>query len=156
MTAKPVLSCVRWVFGNLRKLVMSIAVFAAAVLVSSVVIGASAASGLPRVSVCADGFALRPGYLLLGCGDDGQYLEAVRWSSWTALEARGTAVWWQNLCTPSCAAGHFRHDHVRVRLWRPRLCRGPALTLFTRMTLTGGYAHPTVAKIPYWGVTRCP
>lgn len=114
---------------------------------------AATASSVPRVDVCGLGSAVRPSYVLLGCGDGGQYLANVRWSSWAGWYAHGTAVWWQNLCTPDCAAGHFRHDRVEVTLSRPRACRRPSVTLFTRMTLRGAFAR---AKIPSAGAAKCP
>ena len=110
---------------------------------------------LPRLSVCGDMTHLRPDYVLLGCGDGGQFLTRVRWSSWTTSRAVGTAVWWQNLCTPDCAAGHFKHEGVTVTLFRPRLCRTPRRTLFTRMTLAVAHAAPVRVKVPYFGTSHC-
>jgi hypothetical protein len=118
--------------------------------------GASAAPRLPRVSACGYSLATRPDYVLLGCGDGGQYLANIHWSNWSQWYAHGTAVWWQNLCTPACASGHFRRDHVRITLSRPRICRQPSQLLFTRMTLRGGHSHATVAKIPRFGSASCP
>lgn len=116
---------------------------------------AASSTTLPRLSVCGDTADLRPNYVLLGCGDGGQFLTRVRWSSWTTSRAVGTAVWWQNLCTPDCAAGHFKHEGVIVTLFRPRLCRTPHRTMFTRMTLAVAHAAPVWVKIPYFGAGRC-
>jgi len=129
---------------------------AAVVLALVLVVAAAASTRLPRLSVCGNGSTLRPDYVLLGCGDGGQFLTIVRWSSWTGRSALGSAVWWQNLCAPNCAAGTFRRERVRITLSRPRPCRKPAATLFTRMTLRGERSRPTVVKIPYSGGTRCP
>jgi hypothetical protein len=94
--------------------------------------------------------------VLLGCGDGGQFLADVSWSKWTAGGATGAAVWWQNLCTPDCAAGKFRRMRVKVTLSRPRICTKPRTRLFTRMTLKSP-AHPAaVVDIPYGGTTHCP
>jgi hypothetical protein len=117
---------------------------------------ASGATSLPRLSACGDGFAARPDYLLLGCGDGSQFLTHIRWTDWTRRTAHGTAVWWRNLCTPDCATGNFEHDQVRVTLSRPRVCRRPAAVLFTRMTLRSRNERVTVVKVPYAGGTRCP
>jgi hypothetical protein len=121
-----------------------------------VVSAAAASSSLPRLSACGDGFAVRPDYVLLGCGDGGQFLADVRWSDWGRGYAHGTAIWWQNLCTPDCATGNFRRDRVRITLSRPRTCRRPALRLFTRMTLRPRSGRATIVKVPYFGATRCP
>jgi hypothetical protein len=94
--------------------------------------------------------------VLLGCGYGGQFLADVHWSRWTATSAAGTAVWWQNLCTPNCAAGKFRRTGVKVRLSRPRVCTRPRTRLFTRMTLKGAGRQAAVVNIPYAGLTRCP
>jgi len=143
-----------------RSAVLVAASFVAASFVAAagvaLAVGAAAAPHLPRVSACGDAFVVRPDYVLLGCGDGGQYLADVRWTTWSPTEARGTAAWWQNLCRPDCAAGHFRIDHVTVTLWRPRSCRSPRVALFTRMKLAGGSSRPTVTKVPYGGTTRCP
>ena len=134
--------------------VRAVALVCCAVLASAAV--AAGADSLPRASACGDGFALRPQYVLLGCGDGGQYLDNVRWSSWASRSAQGTAVWYRNLCKPDCAAGNFRHSPVTITLTRPRSCRRPALLLFTRMTLHGADTGRTVVKIPYAGATSCP
>ena len=109
---------------------------------------------LPRLAVCGGG-ALRPDFVLLGCGDGGQYLADVRWSAWTATGALGTAVWWQNRCTPDCAAGHFRRVAIVVRLTRPRSCGSPPRRLFTRMQLLPHASAPVTVRLPTLGA-RCP
>jgi hypothetical protein len=135
----------------MRRLIVALVFLAACV-------GVPAAAGpkLPRVTVCGDPGSLRPKFVLLGCGDGGQFVDGVLWSSWTATEAKGTGDWWRNLCTPDCADGHFRHSPVHLTLSRPRLCRRPRVTLFTRLKLVGADGRPTVARIPYAGTTTCP
>jgi len=109
---------------------------------------------VPRLAVCGAG-EVRPDYVLLGCGDGGQFLVGVRWSAWTATGASGTAVWWQNLCTPDCAAGHFRRVHVAVRLSRPRDCGRQARRLFTRMRLVPRGDPAVTVRLPTLGAA-CP
>jgi len=104
--------------------------------------------------VCGGG-EVRPDFVLLGCGDGGQFLAGVHWSSWTTTHALGAAVWWQNLCTPDCAAGHFRRVRVVVQLSRPRTCGAPRRLLFTRMRLLPSGASAVTVRIPTLGV-RCP
>ena len=116
----------------------------------------AAAPTLPRVSVCGDGAALRPSYVLLGCGDGGQYLTRVRWSAWSRAGARGAGLWWQNLCTPDCATRHFIHPRVVVTLSRPRACRPSGRLLFTRLRLAVKGKRAVVVTVPYSGTTRCP
>jgi hypothetical protein len=116
----------------------------------------AAAPTLPRVSVCGNGAAVRPSYVLLGCGDGGQYLTDVRWSTWSRTVARGAGLWWQNLCTPDCADGQFIHPHVMVTLSRPRACRPGRAILFTRLRLAVKGKRAVVARIPYAGSARCP
>ena len=132
------------------------AVALAALVASFALPGAAATPRLPRLTVCGDAFSIRPDYVLLGCGDGGQFLADVRWSSWTAAAARGSGVWWQNLCTPDCASGHFRRVEVAIRLWRPRTCRAPRVRLFTRLELASGSGRPTRVKVPTIGRARCP
>jgi hypothetical protein len=124
-------------------------------LVGVPALGASSAT-VPRLSVCGGVSQLRPSYVLLGCGDGGQFLTRARWSSWTESRAVGTAVWWMNLCEPDCAAGHFRHEVVTVRLFRPRVCRTPRRMLFTRMALAEPHAKAVTVKMPYFSPSRCP
>ena len=130
---------------------------AAAVLVFAAP-GATTASvtALPRLSVCEPASDLRPDYILLGCGDGGQFLASVRWSVWNRVRAAGSAVWWQNLCTPDCAAGKFRRDRVTVLLSRPRACVKPRRFLFTRMTLIVSHAAPVHVKVPTSDAPHCP
>ena len=44
------------------------------------------------------------------------YLDQIIWSSWTKLEAFGTAVFNENLCQPSCVEGKQVQAPVLVNL----------------------------------------
>ena len=124
-------------------------------LVGTATLGA-ASTTVARLNVCGGAAEVRPSYVLLGCGDGGQFLTRVRWSSWTNHQALATSVWWQNLCNPDCAAGHFRHERTTVRLFRPRFCRAPPRMLFTRMTLAVPHAALVKVTVPYFSPSRCP
>jgi len=109
--------------------------------------------------------AVRPNSIVLACADGGQSLFQLHWSQWAADEAHATGKWWQNLCTPDCAAGHGVVAQVDVRLYRPRICYDGKLE-FTRLTLRPVGKKPAVdAKVSVITVTspflfasgtRCP
>jgi hypothetical protein len=102
----------------------------------------SAPTGLPGFAGCG-GPGVRPDSILLGCGDGGQSLFDLRWSTWTADDARATGEWWQNLCTPDCVAGRGVTAHVTVQLLRARTCSDHELQ-FTRLKLAVVGKRPAV------------
>jgi hypothetical protein len=67
----------------------------------------AAAAKTPRYVVldCAGKPAVRPAAYTVTCADDGTGLEHMHWTGWTSHQASGTGFFYQNDCTPDCAAG---------------------------------------------------
>jgi len=59
----------------------------------------------------------RPNRIVAACGGDGVFLLThIRYSSWTAQSASGTAILKYNSCRPYCAAGHLVDAKAAFRL----------------------------------------
>jgi hypothetical protein len=102
------------------------------------------AASLPAVQTrCTTKSAkIRPGRILIACGDGNFFVTRMHWSSWTSTAARGRGTAHQNDCTPNCAAGHFHaYSRISIRLSRPHLCKG-ALQ-FGRLSWRYGASHPS-------------
>lgn len=63
---------------------------------------------------------------------------AIAWQLWTQRRARGEGVLWRNDCDPSCGAGSWHGEPMRVSAFRAR--KGH----FTRMRLTCACKGPSV------------
>jgi hypothetical protein len=50
------------------------------------------------------------------CADNGDGVEHMSWSSWTASDATGQGSFWLKLCQPSCAEGKIAYYPVAVTL----------------------------------------
>jgi hypothetical protein len=74
------------------------------------------------------GQRVRPPRIVLSCANGSFYATGLRWAHWGG-GSRGSAyargIGHINLCSPSCAAGHFRTYALAVKLSRPRLCFWP-------------------------------
>jgi hypothetical protein len=67
----------------------------------------------------------RPNRIVAACGGDAVFiLSGIRYSSWSARSAFGTARVKYNSCRPYCAAGHLVAAKARFRLNRPRQFQG--------------------------------
>lgn len=75
----------------------------------------------------------KPRSYVLTCADAGIQIHAAHYSSWTRTIARGHGRYVYNTCTPSCAAGTFKHHPVSFLLTRVRTVKGTRL--FTRITV---------------------
>jgi hypothetical protein len=104
---------------------------------------------------------VRPHSIVVACADGNFFLSGLRWSRWDAGAAVGAGVGHQNLCTPSCAEGHFRRYAVAVRLFRPVACSKGG-RLFTRLswrftkTKPPGATRTGSARFPFPNTFRCP
>lgn len=58
----------------------------------------------------------RPAAIVVACADNGEGVEHMTWSGWTASGATGHGSLWLKSCKPSCAAGGFDHFPVSVTL----------------------------------------
>ena len=74
------------------------------------------AQGDPVTWDCLGHPQVRPGEMTLACADNGEYLKQIHWTAWRPWHAAGTAVVWQNLCQPNCAAGNYVHGPGTVVL----------------------------------------
>ncbi len=74
---------------------------------------------------------IRPGQILMACGDGGFVLTGLVWTRWDAAQALGTGVGHTNTCTPLCASGNFHRSRVSLR----------ARVHEDYLALRGGQAH---------------
>ncbi len=58
----------------------------------------------------------KPDTITLTCADGGWMMHSIIWSTWGADGAKGTGVFRENLCDPSCAEGHIAQEKVKVEL----------------------------------------
>lgn len=127
--------------------VVSCLIFAALALSVTATAGSASPPRLPAFGGCsASEPYVRPRDILVACGDGGQWLFGIRWSSRTGTQALGRGTLSQNLCVPYCAVGKRVNFRVSVRLFRPRVCFN-GRTEFTRMArrLLGKPRPPVVA-----------
>jgi len=90
---------------------------------------------------------VKPGTIVLACADDGLGLMHLHWTSWTSHGAAGHGTFWQNLCTPDCAAGHIEKMPATVTLRGSAAIMGlPGDRQYTRLTAVFPGRRPTVYK----------
>lgn len=58
----------------------------------------------------------KPEAITFTCGDGGQYVDGITWSSWGKDGAQGTGEYHVNTCDPNCAEGEFLSAEVKIRL----------------------------------------
>ena len=58
----------------------------------------------------------KPDAITLTCASGGLYIDKIRWDSWSQKGATGTAIFYENLCEPSCAEGKQVSEEVKIRL----------------------------------------
>jgi hypothetical protein len=113
------------------------------------------ATALPRVPAdCVHG-QVRPGSIILACGDGNFRLERMRWTAWGTAIARGTGLAELNDCTPNCAAGRFRAYPARVTLARPGPCAGDGAQFRAIELRYPGRRPPRTARRVAFGLA-CP
>ncbi|HEY2258676.1 MAG TPA: hypothetical protein VGH45_03145 [Solirubrobacteraceae bacterium] len=95
------------------------------------------ASTNPKEVWVTDCFSSRfqPKLIVISCGDASNYLDKLRWSSWSPTKAAGSGRDHVNSCTPNCAAGHSKSVRVNVTLSQPRRCRGRLHKVFDKAKL---------------------
>jgi hypothetical protein len=94
---------------------------------------------------CNDKPEARPGTYVLTCADGGMYLQGLHWTSWTAKLASGYGTFWENDCTPDCAAGHFHQYPALAMLWDTAKLKGyPGDRQYVRLTLVFTGKRPPV------------
>jgi len=59
---------------------------------------------------------IKPEAITFTCGDGGQYVDGISWSSWGKDGALGTGEYHVNTCDPNCAEGEFLSAAVEITL----------------------------------------
>jgi hypothetical protein len=133
-------------------------VLAAALLVSTIAVGAATASSFPGFAGCSayttahPKLAVRPTSIIAACGDGNFYFSGLHWTSWgPTAAAAGTAH--LNDCTPNCAAGKFHTYPAHVSLSAPHVCNGR--TELTRLSWIFTGAHPKGQASTGFQTFRC-
>lgn len=58
----------------------------------------------------------KPVSIMIMCADGGIFIDKITWTTWSAVGAKGTGTWGENLCEPSCAEGEIVYAPVNVEL----------------------------------------
>ncbi len=87
-----------------------------------------------------------PSTLIITCADAGIGVQDLHWTSWTPKLASGHGTFWENDCTPDCAAGHFHYYPSLEVLWGSAAVKGhPADRRYTELTVIfSGKTRPPV------------
>jgi hypothetical protein len=96
----------------LSVLLVCVVVFAAPALASG---------GSNRIGGCTKS-QVRPSAIILFCGDDGAYVNHIRWSSFGAATARGSGTYAFNPCKPNCAASKYKTYSVKLVASQAKPC----------------------------------
>lgn len=98
----------------------------------------AAVAKAPRYVVLSCSFkpVVKPSTVTIACADAGTGVQDLHWTSWTSKLASGHGTFWQNDCTPNCAAGHFHYYPSLEVLWGSATVKGhPADRRYTRLTV---------------------
>lgn len=79
-----------------------------------------AMSGPVYISDCGYGESIKPDGITLACADGGIYVDAIKWSSWGGVKAKGIGIFHRNLCEPDCADGKYIDVPVRLNVSVPK------------------------------------
>ena len=98
--------------GALARRGVALAVVSAVLVLSAAGAGAAVRSttrsagvtATPLVLTCAGTDVSKPARLTTTCADGYTYFSKMAWSTWGGMTARATATFWENPCTPNCAA----------------------------------------------------
>ena len=127
-----------------------------AVLTSALAIGA--ATLMPALSPAAKGPTytpkncvkpkIKPGKIIIACGDGNFFIKHIHYSFYNGREAGGTGTAFANKCLPSCAEGQFGKYSVKFRLTKPRKnrCGGESVRYFHKIKITWKGDRPSAAN----------
>jgi hypothetical protein len=77
-----------------------------------------------------------PSTFIITCADAGIGVQDLHWTNWTPKLASGYGTFWENDCTPNCAAGHFHYYPSLEVLWGSATVKGhPADRRYTELTV---------------------
>jgi len=75
---------------------------------------------IPSVLTCGGKSVVKPSSYVLACADANTYFDAVHWTSWGRKSATATAIFVENNCDPTCAAGKFLKYPAKLALSQPK------------------------------------
>jgi hypothetical protein len=79
---------------------------------------------------------VQPSTYVITCADAGIGVKDLHWTSWTSKLASGDGTFWENDCTPNCAAGHFHYYPSLDVLWGSAAVKNhPADRRYTKLTV---------------------
>ena len=79
---------------------------------------------------------MAPSTFTITCADAGIGVQDLHWTSWTPKLASGYGTFWENDCTPNCAAGHVHYYLFLEVLWGSATVKGhPADRRYTELTV---------------------
>jgi hypothetical protein len=96
-------------------------------LLSIVIVGfvfaaqALAAGGSNRIGGCTKS-QVKPSEIILFCGDDGAYVNHIRWSAFGGATAHGSGTYAFNPCKPDCAASKYKTYSVKFTASHAKPC----------------------------------
>ncbi len=78
---------------------------------------------------------VQPSTYVVSCADANSEFTDLHWTDWgdETAYATGEARW--NDCTPTCVAGHWRHEPATFWVWDPRREPHPHLPKFDHLTI---------------------
>lgn len=104
--------------GAMRRLTLTVCL-AALALYS---VPALASGGTNRVVGDCTKSQVKPGELILFCGDANALVNHIHWSSFGGAQASGSGIYSFNTCTPNCASGKFKNYSVKLTAAQARPC----------------------------------
>jgi hypothetical protein len=91
---------------------------------------------------------IEPSGYIFTCADDGVGLQDLHWTTWSPTLASASGTFYENECTPDCAAGHFLKVPALVVLWGSGVVEGhPADRRYTEFTLIFTGTRPPVVHV---------
>jgi hypothetical protein len=88
---------------------------------------------------------VEPSDYVFTCADGGLGLQGLHWTTWSPALASASGTFYENECTPDCAAGHFLKVPALVVLWGSGNVKGhPADRRYTEFTLIFTGKRPPV------------
>lgn len=117
--------------------------------------GTLAAGGHDRVVGNCSKSQVKPTTIILACADDNTYVAHISWSSFGGAIASGSGQFYDNPCTPNCAASKDQVTPVSFSLSRPRRCPG-GVDDYRRMSITFTAPPPKHYGLHYSPGLYCP
>ncbi|HEX2703502.1 MAG TPA: hypothetical protein VHM72_08730 [Solirubrobacteraceae bacterium] len=93
-------------------------------LIAAVVMFAApalASGGSNRIGGCTKS-QVKPSAIVLFCGDDGAYVDHIRWSAFGGATAHGSGTYAFNPCKPDCAASKDKTYSVKFTASQAKPC----------------------------------